>query len=37
MNKKLVTTPATYSWLKEEIRFNAKDVVEPQESNWIEK
>jgi hypothetical protein len=36
MSKKSVTTPATYSWPKEVIRFNAKDVVEPQESNRID-
>jgi hypothetical protein len=30
MNSKVVTTtPITHSWLEEEIRFSAKDVVEP--------
>jgi hypothetical protein len=37
MKNKLVTTATTHSWLEEEIRFNPKDVVEPQESNWIDK
>jgi hypothetical protein len=36
MNNKSETTPATYSWSKEEIRFNAKDVVKPQQSNRID-
>jgi hypothetical protein len=35
MNNKLITMPTTHSWLEEEIRFNSKDVVEPQEGNWI--
>jgi hypothetical protein len=31
-----LTITTTHSWLEKEIRFNAEDVVKPQESNWIE-
>jgi len=36
MNKESVIIQTTYSWLKKKIRFNAQDVVQPQQSNWIE-